>query len=191
MKWVATAVWGVSDLTNDQLVEAADDLDGDMGYDLATGLLSVHFELIATTRKEAVATARHLAAAMPLPQPVASITVQPCRPRPPIVHGHRDVDALTPGINGSWLVKTQGSDHIWNLDHETYTRIPQSHSRSGAFAFDHQPMSITRVERWPRIGSTSLLWYNDPTDSDLTEHWRQSSSVVSITEIQMERTWTS
>ena len=183
MKWVATAVWAVSDVTNDQLVNAADDLDGDMGYDLATGLLSVHFELIATTRKEAVATARDLAAGMSLPQPVASITVQPYRPRPPIVHGRYRVDALTPEMIGSWLVKTQSSEHIWNLDHMTYTRRPRSRSRSGAFAFDHRPMAITRVERWPRVGSSSLLWYDDPTHPDHTEHWRQSSGVISITEI--------
>jgi hypothetical protein len=183
MKWVATAVWAVSDMTNDQLDNAADDLDGDMGYDLATGLLSVHFELIATTSKEAAATARDLAAGMSLPQPVASITVQPYRPRPPIVHGRCRVDALTPEMNGIWLVKTQGSEHIWNLDHETYTRLPQSRSRSGAFAFDHQPMAITRVDRWPRVGSTSLLWYDDPTEPDHTEHWRQSSRIISITEI--------
>jgi hypothetical protein len=80
-------------------------------------------------------------------------------------------------------VKTTGSEHIWNLDHMTYTRIPQSLSRSGAFAFDHQPMAITRVDRWPRIGSTSLLWYNDPTEPDRIEHWRQSSPVVTISEI--------
>lgn len=183
MKWVAIAVWSLSDMTIDQISSAAEDLDGDAEYDPATELLSLSFELIATTRDEAVAITKDLTAAMSLPQRVASLTVQPWRPTPPIVDGRRHVDALTPEITGIWLVKTQGSDHIWNLDHHTYTRLPRSHSRSGAFAFDHQPMAITRVERWPRIGSTSLLWYNDPTDPDLTEHWRQSSPIVSITEI--------
>jgi|GEM_PF-4061625 len=182
MKWMAAAVWGFSGMTIDQVFDATDDLDGDAGYDPATGFLSLHFELIATTRDEAVATARDLAAAMSLPQPVASITVQPCRPGPPVVHGPRDVDALTLEMNGSWLVKTQSSEHMWNLDHMTYTRLPGLRSRSGAFAFDHQPMAITRVDRWPRVGSTSLLWYDDPTDPDRTEQWRQSSRIVSITE---------
>jgi hypothetical protein len=183
MKWVATAVWGISDLTIDYPVDVADDLDGDAGYDPATGLLSVHVELIATTREEAVATATHLAAGMSLLQPVASITVQPYRPRRAIADGRCRVDALTSEMNGSWLVKTQSSEHIWNLDHMTYTRLPGSRSRSGAFAFDQRPMAITRVERWPRVGSSSLLWYDDPTDPDHTEHWRQSSGIISINEI--------
>jgi hypothetical protein len=103
MKWMATAVWGFSDMTIDQVFDAADDLDGDAGYDPATGFLSLHFELIATTRDEAVAIARDLAAAMSLPQPVVSITVQPYRPRPPIADGRHHVDALTFEMNGIGL----------------------------------------------------------------------------------------
>lgn len=191
MKWVATAVWRISDLTIDLLEKAADDLDGDADYDPAAGLLSLRFELVASTRDEAVAVAQNLTAAIRLPQPIAPMSVQSDRPGPPIARSRRDVDALAPQMNGSWLVTTQGSDHIWNLDHMTYTRLPRSRSRSGAFAFDRQAMAITRVERWPRVGSTSLLWYDDPTNPDDTGHWRQSSRIVSITEIYSETTWMS
>ena len=183
MDWVATAVWSIKHATIDQLTAAADDLDGDWGHDVAAGLLSVRFELIAATRDEAVAVAKDLLAAMSLPQPIASVSAQERRPKLAIAGGHRDVEALTPEMNGSWLVKTQGSEHIWDLDRMTYTRIPSSHSRSGAFDFDHQTMLITRVERWPRVGSTSLLWYDDPSDGEQTEHWRQSSQIVAITQI--------
>lgn len=186
MRWVATAVWSISDVTTDRVVQAADDLDGDVEYNLAAGLISVHFDLVAVTRDEAVAVAGDLAAALWLPPPVAPITAHACHASPLAGPASCHVDALTPEMNGSWMVKTQGSQHVWNLDQLTYTRIPGPHSRSGGFAFDHRPMAITRVERWPRVGSTSLLWYNDPTGPDHAEHWRQSSKIVSITEISTE-----
>lgn len=96
------------------------------------------------------------------------------------------VDELSPGMTGTWQVTTQGSYHTWNLDAMTYTRTPQLHSRSGAFEFDNQPMAITRVERWPRVGFTSLVWYADPTNPHPSEHWRRSSRIVTITRIDHE-----
>ena len=187
MKWIATAVWGVTDVTINQLLHAADDLDGDAGYDPVTGFPMLRFELIATTHDEAVAITTDLTTAMLLPQRVASLTVQPWQPRAPVVDSRCHVDALVPEMTGMWLVKTQGSEHIWNLDHSTYTRLPGSRSRSGTFAFDHQPMAITRVERWPRVGFTSLVWYADPTNPLSTEHWRRSSRIVAITRIDREK----
>jgi hypothetical protein len=86
-------------------------------------------------------------------------------------------------MGGRWLVATQGSCHEWDLDAMTYMRIPGPGSLSGPFALDRQPMAITRVQRWPRVGSASLVWYDDPADPDRLEHWRQSSRIVSITEI--------
>jgi hypothetical protein len=95
----------------------------------------------------------------------------------------REVQELTPEMGGCWLVVTQGSRHRWNLSEMIYTRIPGPASLSGTFAFDAQPMAITRVERWPRVGSTSLVWFDDPTDPDSAEQWRQSSRIASIIEI--------
>jgi hypothetical protein len=65
----------------------------------------------------------------------------------------------------------------------TYRRIPGPDSRSGPFAYDFQPMGITRVQCWPRVGATSLVFYDNPTDPHRFEQWRQSSRIVSITEI--------
>lgn len=86
-------------------------------------------------------------------------------------------------MGGRWLVVTQGSSHVWDLDAKTYTRIPGPASVSGSFAFDLQSVAISRVERWPRVGSTSLVFYDDPAHPDDVEQWRQSSQIVSITQI--------
>jgi hypothetical protein len=65
----------------------------------------------------------------------------------------------------------------------TYMRTPGPASRSGPFALDGQRMPITRVTRWPRVGATSVVWYDDPSAPDSGEHWRQSSPIESITAI--------
>ena len=93
------------------------------------------------------------------------------------------VQELTPGMDGRWLVVTRGSAHEWDLDAKTYMRVPGPASMSGPFAFDSQPMAITRVDRWPRVGSTSRVVYDDPARPDDLEQWRQSSQIASITKI--------
>lgn len=50
---------------------------------------------------------------------------------------------------------------------------------------------ITRVSRWTRVGSTSLVWYDDPAAPDRRERWRQFSTIVSITPLPDERNTTS
>lgn len=88
---------------------------------------------------------------------------------------------LAPSMGGRWLVTTQGSTHEWDLDAMTYMRMPGAESRSGGFPMDGERVLITRVGRWPRVGSTSFLWCDDPASPDRLEHWRQSSTIVSIT----------
>lgn len=99
-------------------------------------------------------------------------------PSPPV-----EVTELTPSMRGVWLVVTQGSHHVWDLDAMTYTRIPGPASLSGPFVMDGQPMPITRVQRWPRVGSTSLVFYDDPVRPLDYEHFRKSSRIESITPI--------
>ncbi|WP_395307979.1 hypothetical protein V4U86_21705 [Mycobacterium sp. AMU20-3851] len=76
---------------------------------------------------------------------------------------------------------TQGSTHVWDLDAMTYTRRPGPTSLSGGFAHDECAMPISRIERWPRVGGTSLVWFDDPEALAERELWRQSSTIVSIT----------
>lgn len=72
---------------------------------------------------------------------------------------------------------------MWDLDAMTYTRVPGAASLSGKFVMDGQPIPVTRVERWPRVGSTSLFFFDDPTDATHYEHYRQSSRIESITRV--------
>lgn len=93
----------------------------------------------------------------------------------------REVEALTPDSARCWFVTTQGSTHVWDLDALTNTRRPGPTSLSGGFAHDDCAMPISRVERWPRVGDTSLVWFDDPEAPAERELWRQSSTIVSIT----------
>ena len=88
------------------------------------------------------------------------------------------VDSLGPQDRGRWLVTTRGSRHLWDLDAGTYQRIP-GEGRS-AFPHDSAVVRITHVERWPKVGSTSLVWFDDPERPWETEHWRQCSTIESI-----------
>lgn len=91
------------------------------------------------------------------------------------------VDALTPGMTGRWLVTTQGSRHVWDLDAMTYQRIPGA--GRGQFAYDLRVVKITRVERWPRVGDVFHVMYDDPREPTRWEQWRRSSAIRRIERI--------
>lgn len=90
------------------------------------------------------------------------------------------VPELTPDMSGRWLVRAQGSMHIWDLDEMSYIRLPGPHSLSGPFKFDGAPQIIRGVDRWPAVGSTSLLWFEDTVRPGRGGRWRQSSLIDSI-----------
>jgi hypothetical protein len=89
--------------------------------------------------------------------------------------------ALTPDTHGTWLVTTQGSEHVWNITAQgvTYQRNPGP--ATNAFDSDGEPLPLTRVDRWPAVGETFFIWFDDPTYPFAIEQWRQSSTVRSIT----------
>lgn len=92
------------------------------------------------------------------------------------------VQELTPDMKGSWLVTTQGSKHIWNLDEMTYCRL---HSTNlNAMDYDNTVVRITRVEKWPAVGSSSLIFYDDLLNPVFKEQWRICSTIVSIEKIE-------
>lgn len=95
----------------------------------------------------------------------------------------RQVEQLVPGMKDRWLVASQSSFHLWDLDAMTYARIPGPASQSGSFGLDLRVLPITRVDCWPQVGSSSLVWFDDPTDPGRIEQWRRSSRIVSITEV--------
>ncbi|MGL6236117.1 MAG: hypothetical protein ACRC20_12325 [Segniliparus sp.] len=89
------------------------------------------------------------------------------------------VEELTPGMTGRWLVTTQGSQHLWDLDRMLYTRLPGEQSLAGKFGLDGEAHPITRIGRHPRVGETSLVFFDDPSDPT-KYHWRQSSVIKKI-----------
>jgi hypothetical protein len=89
------------------------------------------------------------------------------------------VDHLGPDSTGRWLVRSRGSEHLFDLDAGTYRRTPGP--GRGRFPNDGHTVRLASVERWPRVGGTFLIWIDDREHPDVLEHWHQSSVVQSIT----------
>lgn len=89
-----------------------------------------------------------------------------------------EVETLEGRTSGIWLVTTQGSRHLWDLEAMTYTRLPGRSSSS--FSYDGEPRRITRVERWPTVDDYSVVFYDDPHSPFTREQWRSSSTIRSI-----------
>jgi hypothetical protein len=100
----------------------------------------------------------------------------------------KEVEELTEESRGKWLVTTQGSTHVWDVNGMLYTRLPGEHSLAGGFALDGEAMPISRVGRYPKVGETSLVFYDDPSDPR-REHWRQFSQIKRIKRIDQEAGW--
>jgi hypothetical protein len=94
-----------------------------------------------------------------------------------------EVVELGPGTGGRWLVRSRGSEHIFDLDAGTYRRLPGP--GRGRFAHDGFTVRLGRVVRWPRVGDTFFIWVDGP---ELPEwvHWHQSSTNRSITQLPAE-----
>lgn len=88
------------------------------------------------------------------------------------------VDELTSTTGGRWLVTTQGSQHIWDLDSWTYERRPGR--GRGNFQGDGVPQRIWRVGRFPRVGESFYVELDDTATSVQT---RLSTEVVRIERI--------
>jgi len=58
------------------------------------------------------------------------------------MHEEREVDALSPESTGRWLITTQGSQHIWDLDAMTYWRLPGN--ASGMFSLAMTGLFVLR-----------------------------------------------
>lgn len=87
------------------------------------------------------------------------------------------VELLSPGMTGRWRVLSRRSEHLWDLDEMTYARLRGG--SSSPFAHDGVALPIRFVERWPQVGGTSFLYFDDPED-DLVEQWRISSTIRRI-----------
>ncbi|BBY99434.1 hypothetical protein [Mycolicibacterium fallax] len=85
------------------------------------------------------------------------------------------VTELGPGMGGRWLVTTRGSQHIWDLDRMTYTRIPGA--GRGQFIGDGQPQRIWNIGAWPKVGQSFYLEWDWTYDAVQT---RLSSTVQKI-----------
>ena len=106
------------------------------------------------------------------------------QPREPVGDGEPEtVDALHAGLGGRWLVTSQGSRHVWDLDAMTYRRLPGPGRKS--FDYDGQQCPIDRIEVWPAVGRSSLVFFDDPNVPGV-EQWRICSTIRTISRLDAD-----
>lgn len=98
-----------------------------------------------------------------------------------VAAGGRSVEALGPEDRGVWLVTTGTTRHVFDLDARTYRRVTGPDSTP--IDLSDKTVRFTLVEWWPRVGEMHLVWFDDPDDPGM-EHFRRSSRIRSIVEIQ-------
>jgi hypothetical protein len=87
------------------------------------------------------------------------------------------VTELTADIGGRWLVTTGGSEHIFDLDARTYTRLRGA--GRGRFIGDSKPLRLYAVEQFPAVGEHFRIRLFDCVPSGLIL-WRVSSPITRI-----------
>ncbi|WP_150461067.1 hypothetical protein [Nesterenkonia ebinurensis] len=100
-------------------------------------------------------------------------------------YGQRQqIARLTAGSGGRWLVTTEGSQSIWDLEKMTYLRSPRRNSVSGALERDHEQWKILQVLRWPQVGDYFHVLFEKPDAPQLANgmiiKFRTSSIIRSI-----------
>lgn len=106
--------------------------------------------------------------------------------RPAFSAADEEVVELGPESRGRWLVRSRGSEHVFDLDARTYQRRPGA--GRGAFRNDGHTVRLGRVERWPRVGESFFIWVDDHQYPDSLEHWHKSSTIACITPLLPEGT---
>jgi len=88
------------------------------------------------------------------------------------------ITRLHPAMAGSWIVHTLTSNHRWDLDQNTITRIPGPGATP--MPYDHHPMALSDVVIWPEVGSQAYVMCHHPDDPN-TYLWRICATVTAIT----------
>ncbi|MCB1257906.1 MAG: hypothetical protein KDB26_12415 [Microthrixaceae bacterium] len=87
------------------------------------------------------------------------------------------VTELSADTGGRWLVTTEHSEHIFDLDALTYTRLPGA--GRGRFIGDGKPLRLFSVEQFPKVGGHFRIELFDCVPSGLIL-WRVSSPITRI-----------
>jgi hypothetical protein len=85
---------------------------------------------------------------------------------------------LTAGSRGRWLVHSKNSTHYWDLDAMRYACWRGESALAESVASESRAIPIASVDRYPKVGGKSLMFYTDPSDG--TEYWRESSVIERI-----------
>ena len=92
-----------------------------------------------------------------------------------------NVNELTEEMTGSYLVTTQGSTHLWNLDEKYYVRNPGPLSKSRGIPgyFNGREIRWVEVTRWPKVNDVFFTILNGDVP------WHQSSTIKSIERVDV------
>jgi hypothetical protein len=91
-------------------------------------------------------------------------------------------DELGPQDSGVWLICTNGTRHVWDLDRRLFCRIPGRLTRAALMPFDETALRWSRVQAWLGVGARLIVWFDDPGAAGpaTVEHFRASSTIAMI-----------
>lgn len=93
------------------------------------------------------------------------------------------MNEITAEDTGVFLVKTRGSEHLWNLDEGWYIRNPgrvgetNSELMRGLDGFNGVRLPLDKVHMWPKVGASFHVVLPPP------RYFHQSSTIRSIERI--------
>ena len=91
------------------------------------------------------------------------------------------VEELIPHMGGKWVVQTQGTLHVFDLDEETYER--RLHDGLNPMRADREIVDLppSSILKWPKVGEVFHIVIDvDDYDGYFGTH-RRSSQIRSIT----------
>jgi len=91
------------------------------------------------------------------------------------------VTELSPGMKGRWIVQTQGTLHLFDLDKWEYSR--RQHDGLNPMRQDHEVVALPEdsIILWPQVGSLFRIVVSVDSYSGYMGSVRTSSLIRSIT----------
>lgn len=91
------------------------------------------------------------------------------------------VEELIPHMGGKWVVQTQGTLHVWDLDEETYER--RQHDGLNPMRSDREVVDLppNNVITWPKVGEVFHILIEVDSYDGYGITSRRSSLIRSIT----------
>jgi hypothetical protein len=93
-----------------------------------------------------------------------------------------EIKQLKADAKGKYLITTQGSQHLWDMDQEPWTWVRMQKDGLNPMYFDERTQYIRIIEAMPAVGGTFRIWWSETPDGMVT--WHISSIIVKIEKVE-------